>query len=36
LRQVTENYTNIVDIVGKKHLGITNELMAETNLAAVD
>ena len=36
LTSLTENYINIVDIVGKKHLGITNDFLAETRLAQVD
>lgn len=36
LQSVTESYRNIIDIVGKDYLGITNEMMSALNQAQVD
>jgi len=36
LQNITDSYANITDLVGRKKLGMTNEMLNELDLAKVD
>jgi len=36
LQSITESYSNIVDLVGRKRLGITNDMMDEFEMSGVE